>query len=165
MRRFLWRKIKQEMWLFRFAAGAALVGMGLGALSNHYPARDWYEPHALRIGDGPVFNSIPLTLDRTIRRRFPGEYAVAIWTEGGAGVVCTGGGSAPYSPASGAIDRDLGWLSGDQQPDCDSQTKPGQGYYAILCHTIHPEEWWLFWMPPPRACIKSNVFRKTEQPE
>lgn len=138
--------------LFLFAASAAFSTKMLGAW--------WYRLDAVVIGDGPVFNDLPVTFTRSIRP-FQGSYVVSIWPVARTSPACQGVGSVNYrTPARKTDTRDMLWWMGEQRPECKTQVVPGL-YTAETCVTVEMTDWWNYWLPDPVICRESNVFEIT----
>ena len=125
------------------------------------PARWWFDPVSVVIGDAPAGSAPMVTVNRTTRSLPPwpflARYSVDVRLVGHAGApACNGSGEVRYLPGlTEPASMDLvQWA--DDNPRCGRLTA-GE-YFAETCWTII-NPLFLFIVPPKTVCAVSNPFR------
>lgn len=141
---------------------AAFLLAGLpDVLARAWPASIWYELDDVHVSDAPDFDAATVTVQRKINRPFVGAYRVYIWPADMSAPVCKGGDTLDYHAVSSkVISKSTAWWAANQIPPC-SAVMPPDYYRMSTCIEIHPQSVLLSWMPPPRVCEWSNIFKIT----
>lgn len=117
------------------------------------PASLWLDVRSVRILDSKLGSPIVMVVDRTIKRDFPGKWAVTVRDVEGA-VWCSARGEAEYSSrAKLPTPLTLQWWT---FPSC--YPVPVGSYTATTRWTIQD----LPFLPSKSVVVESNIFRVTE---
>lgn len=122
------------------------------------PATWWYQPISVVISDVRVGQDPTVSIKRSIKRGFDGQYTVSIWRDPSDGhVACSGSDSLRYR--GGLFAPHESPLTQWANDDWCAKLPPGN-YYAEGCWTVLRPFYGI--VPAKTVCVMSNLFTVRE---
>lgn len=140
--------VDSTVWFLLSMAGLILVP----ALFL-WPASFWLDVDSIKAGPATAWNTVPVVLDRTIKRPFYGQWDVSVKevTLVGLVPVCIARGATSYNPDTSLPPTPtMRWLT-----DGACQTLPSGTYLIDVTWRIRPS---VSWLPEKQVTRRSNIF-------